>query len=466
MTKSGWILVGTVGLALVMTSLLVATRALKPEPPPWTTRSSEALRAFERGLDSLAKYYGAEAAQHFARAVELDRDFAVAKLQLLLTDGGSPQERERWFRELGEAEISQLSPREQFLIGYWRLRFSGNSAEGKALLDEYLARYPKDPWALSTDCGLEWEREAWDQAESCYRRLIAMHPNWVRAQNRLGLIAMARGQFKDAEEHFRTYGYIAPDQAAPWDSLGQLLAVRGHYDEASEAYQKAVSIKDDYCSARWHVAVLESLRRRFDTSETRLRELEAIGACGEFTTWGLVCSRRAWNAYSTGDLASARAYLDDECLESRGGFDFVAHRLALAAGDLDEAVRLELALKDRLREKREDGDVYVFYGNFLQATGKHLVAMRTWSESGASGDRDGVKRACRLLREADDTMLYWGIDRAMFKLFNLRQLARCYDLTSQPDLAARARADLDRVNPRYRAEYAVPELPGTGSLDR
>ncbi|MEO1083988.1 MAG: tetratricopeptide repeat protein, partial [Acidobacteriota bacterium] len=329
MTKTTWLAAGLAGLALAAATAFFVKRALEPEKPVWTTPSSEALKAFERGLDSRAKFYWSEAAQHFARAVELDRDFAVAKLQLLLTDGGTSEERERWFRELGEAEIEGLSDREQFLLGYWRARFSGDSAQGRELLEAYLARHPEDPWAISTECELEWEREAWDQAEACYRRLIDMHPNWVRAQNRLGLIAMARGQFTEAEEHFRTYGYIAPDQAAPWDSLGQLLAVGGHYEKAEEAYRRAISIKHNYCYAHWHLAVLESLKRRFGNSEERLRELESMDACGDYITWGLVCARRAWNAYAVGDLEGARGHMDEECLENRGGFDFVAHRLAL-----------------------------------------------------------------------------------------------------------------------------------------
>ncbi|MEO1085736.1 MAG: hypothetical protein AAFY88_15960, partial [Acidobacteriota bacterium] len=106
-----------------------------------------------------------------------------------------------------------------------------------------------------------------------------------------------------------------------------------------------------------------------------------------------------------------------------------------------------------------DGDAYIFYGNFLRATGKHLVAMRRWTEAGGGGGEE-VDAACDLLAEADETLLYWGLDRAMFKLFNLRQLARCHDLTGDPTAAAQARAELDRVNPRYRAEYAVPELVG------
>ncbi|MEM8998175.1 MAG: hypothetical protein AAGF23_25555, partial [Acidobacteriota bacterium] len=136
MTKTTWLAAGLAGLALTAAAAFVVIRVLEPEPPVWTTPSPEALRAFERGLDSRAKYYWAEATQHFARAVELDRDFAVAKLLLLLTDGGTSEERERWFRELGEAEIGGLSAREQFLLGYWRARFSGNSAEGRELLED------------------------------------------------------------------------------------------------------------------------------------------------------------------------------------------------------------------------------------------------------------------------------------------------------------------------------------------
>ena len=453
-----WWLAGFAALVATALAGYAVICAMREEPSPWTSASPKALESFELGLDSLAKLYWSDAATHFARAVELDEDFDVAKLQLLLVDGGTPEERERWFRDLSEADLAPLQPRERFLIGYWRARFSGDGAEAATLLERYLEAAPEDPWAISTDCERSWVEEVWDEAEACYRRLIDMHPNWVQAQYRLGLIAMARARFEESEEHFRTYRFIAPDQAAPWDGLGQLLMTRGHYEKAAEAFEQALEIKDDYCFAVWHLAILHSMSRQFEQSERHLQRLEAMPACSDYRNWGMVCSRRAWNAYSGGDLEGARQVMDGACLERRGGFDFVAHRLALAAQDFDQARQLEGRLESRLEEKRESGDVYLFYENFLRATGKHLVAMRMWAQGAGGGSPSA---ACRLLAEADEALLYWGSDRAMFKLFNLRQLAACLEVAGKDQVAADVRANLDEVNPRYRAEYDVPEVAGT-----
>ena len=49
----------------------------------WTSSSEEAIREFESGLESRMKLYAGEANEHFERALELDPDFVVAKLQLV-----------------------------------------------------------------------------------------------------------------------------------------------------------------------------------------------------------------------------------------------------------------------------------------------------------------------------------------------------------------------------------------------
>ena len=43
---------------------------------------------------------------------------------------------------------------------------------------------------------------------------------------------MMQGRFAEAEESFKSYRFIALDQANPHDSLGELYITTGRYDEA------------------------------------------------------------------------------------------------------------------------------------------------------------------------------------------------------------------------------------------
>ncbi|MEM6794035.1 MAG: tetratricopeptide repeat protein [Acidobacteriota bacterium] len=450
--KRWWLLAVAAAAVAVAAGILTLVAVVREPKAEWTTSSPTALEAYELGVDELAKYYEADAATHFERALELDPDFAAAKLQLLLVKSMSSAEHERRARELAEIETDALQPRERFLLEYWGARFEGQPARAAEILDAFLELYPEDPWAMMSRCSDAWEAEDWPRAEACYESLIDLHPNWVQAQNRLGLVAMAQGRFERAEERYRTYRFIAPDQAAPWDALGQLQAVRGEYEGAERSFRHALEVKGDFCDARWHLFLLYTYTGRLEEAAVELEIIEGAESCADLSRWGLVCSRKAWMRYLGGDLEGAVETLDAACLEQRGGFDFVAHRLALASADLETARTLEVALEERLRVKREQGDFYLYYTNFLRGTGLHLTGMRHLM----LGD---LAKACGELEASDELLLFWGIHRGFFKLFNLKKLADCRAAAGDSVGADAVRAELERINPRFLAEYRMPALP-------
>ena len=76
--KTIWLGVLAVTVAVAGLSLIALPRSAE-----WTTSSDEALAEFEAGLDAEMKIYGMDAVRHFDRAVEIDSEFAVAKLRLI-----------------------------------------------------------------------------------------------------------------------------------------------------------------------------------------------------------------------------------------------------------------------------------------------------------------------------------------------------------------------------------------------
>ena len=83
-------------------------------------------------------------------------------------------------------------------------------------------------------------------------------PNWVVAHNALGYIKMMRERFSEAEEHFKSYRFIAPDQANPHDSLGELFVAVGRNDEAEASFETAIEIKSNFWPAYNHIALMKS----------------------------------------------------------------------------------------------------------------------------------------------------------------------------------------------------------------
>ena len=451
MTRSWmWPVLGLVALLLPVLLWLVQSRSEEPE---WTGRSPEALEELEAGLDDLARQYWSDAVVHFERALELDPEMPIAKLQLAQLYAGDDSERERLWRDLGDIPRDQLNPREQFLVEYWSHRHGGRAAEAEAVLERYLAQLgdgDSDPHALSVLCNDRWERQQWDDAEVCYRRLIARHPNWVQAQSRLGLIAMAQGEFELADESFQTFRYIAPDQAAPHDSIGQLQAVLGRYEDAERSFQHALEVKSDYCMAVHHLQRLYFMWGKWQQSVETLERMESLETCSYLREWGVFCATQAWNAYVAGDIEKAsQLLLEGGCLEKRGGFDLLAYRLAVLNGDFEAADAMEAAIEGFISEKESAG----FQGrrSYLEALLFHSRGVRSY----AQGE---WQAACELFQRADDISLYWGLERSRFKLFNLKHLQRCYERSGHPTAVSAVRQSIAAVNPQVLDQDWLSDL--------
>ena len=187
-------------LIIVLVTAAVAAAALsvpwllEKRSADWTTKSPEALAAFEAGLDARMRFYLLDAAASFRRAIELDPQFAAARVQLaaVTTDG---EERKLLRKELEAIDVSRLNERERFLVELARVP----REQQAEICARYLASHPEDSWALYVAAGQAWDREDWAAAPELSTRLLRVDPNWALARNNLGYLAMARAQFAEAE---------------------------------------------------------------------------------------------------------------------------------------------------------------------------------------------------------------------------------------------------------------------------
>ena len=421
---------------------------LREPAAEWTTRSPRALREFTQGLEDQAKIYRMDAVHHFEEALELDPSFVMAKLQLAFLYS-SESERRRMLDELREVDPGQLNPRERFLLAYRLARADGRDGDAQASLDAFLEHHPSDPYGIRVQCALDWEAQEWDAAEGCYNRLLELHPTWVEARNHLGYIAMARGRFDEAEERFRTYRYLAPDQANPYHSLSELFTVLGRYEEAEEDLAEVIRIKPDFCPAYTQLAEVGFLSGRLDLAERAISDLESIEACDLMKERGVACSMRAWVLYARGDAEGAWKQLEGGCLERRQGFDLLGHRIAVMTGRSEEATRMEAVLSEYRDEVEAAGRPV--HAKFLAALLAHMQGIRAL----AAGD---LHQAVERLNEADAKLGYWGGERASIKLFNRLNLLRALELLGRVPQAEALRRQIDEVNPRLVDAFPLPDV--------
>ena len=440
----------------VLAALLLGTGAIalivgQRRQPEWTTSSPEALAEFRKGLEAEMKYYQDEALEHYRAAAELDPHFAVAKLkqmQFTKRDSEGKEEVERLVAELREVDLDRLNQRERFLLEYRFARLDKENAKAEKLLTAYLERSPADPWALSMRCAQAWDRQDWEVVERCNRKLLAADPNWVRAQNDLGYIAMAQGKFDQAEELFRTYLFVAPDQPNPHDSLGELLTVRGRYAEAEQQFEEALRIRPDFCASWAHWRLNAWLEGDPGKPLMVLDRARDAGVCDPSFLARQRCEHAIWDELARGNADAAfAAAADPACSERPGDLFPPLYLAALSSGHREEADRMIDELKHRMageaRQNPYSGAALEFFeGARLSAAGDHAPALAR-------------------LQAADQGFVYWGEGQGIHKLLNRLAIAALLEKTGDTAGARAMRDEVRAVNPRLAARFANQTmLPG------
>ncbi len=431
-----WFLIALAGVALGAIMLMA-----RSGPGEWTTDSSRALAELAKGHDAEMKIYRDEAVKHYRRALELDPDFVAAKLALMRVIHDR-DELARLAEELAVADPRPLTAREQFLVRYRLARHEGRSKEARQILKSFLDVYPGDPWGLDAWADLYWSEQNLEKASAVYEKLLAADPNWVLAQNRLGYMAMAQGRFAEAEELFRTYAYIAPDQANPYDSMGELLTVLGRYDEARAQLEEALAIKPDFCASYEHLIEVETLAGRLEAVEPVIERAEAAG-CRESWIALARCDLAFWRDYMAGDYDGPWREERSECLEKVGRHHFLIHRMAALSGRFEVAREIEDELAKRIEKgvSEDTAEIKHYKGALLHFQGVRLLAQ---GETEAAAER---------LQKADELLLYWGQGESILKLFNRLNLACAYDLAGRRLEAKKLLGEVAEVNPPMAGFY-------------
>ncbi|HUO87094.1 MAG TPA: hypothetical protein VM617_06860 [Thermoanaerobaculia bacterium] len=432
-------------LALLLPVALAAAVAAgcwRHEAPQWTSESSAALAELEAGHEAMQKLYFSDASDHFGRALEHDPDLVVAKLrvvQLGRSPAAPPQRIAELIEEVRAADLDTLTPRESLLVRYFLARIDRELERAKTAVDAYLAEHPDDPYAIELVCGVAFAAGDLDEAERCNRRLIELDPNRVGAQNTLGYLAMARGDFAGAEERFTVYRYVAPDQANPHDSLGELYLLTGRYDEAVAEFESAVAAKSDFCPSWQNLVLAELLRDDFAAAETRLAEARRANGCGDRTLTLIACRIDLWRSKVSGE-PGAVLERGNECRGESVELLVISAWAAWTAGHADEAAAIEEQLKP--------------YGDqepSARASVEHLAGVRLLH----TGD---PAAAAERFRAADRQLLFHS-QQWLFKQFNRRALAVALAAAGEGDAAAAVRAEISAVDP-HLLDHAIFSLEG------
>jgi tetratricopeptide (TPR) repeat protein len=94
------------------------------------------------------------------------------------------------------------------------------------------------------------------EEEECYRRAIALRPDYPEAHNNLGAVLRARGDLSGAAEEYRAALRLRPGYPEAHYNYGILLQTLGSVQGAVEHLRRALELRPDYVDAHYGLANL------------------------------------------------------------------------------------------------------------------------------------------------------------------------------------------------------------------
>jgi tetratricopeptide (TPR) repeat protein len=217
-----------------------------------TTSSDAAYRVYRDAMENERRFYFKEAREGFAKALELDPQFAEAMLGLA----------RRTDSDQGLALVKRAAKERDRLTERERLHVDLQLAGRERKMDEVLRvsriiheKYPDDIGAAMVLAAHEIETGNTEKALQIFSELLAVEPNNAQAYNSIGYFYAYRGEYDKAIENIKKYQFMAPDQANPYDSLGEIQAYSGHYDEAIANLNQALKLKPDFFNSYLNLGV-------------------------------------------------------------------------------------------------------------------------------------------------------------------------------------------------------------------
>jgi Tfp pilus assembly protein PilF len=442
-------------LAVVVLVVAGVTLVALPSDPAWTTSSADALAEFEAGEVALNKFYMTEALRHFENAVEIDPDFLVAKWRVTrlrqVLGGDRP---DQFVDELMKADLSGLTPRERFFIEFWRAGQNNQPEEEARLLDECVRASPDDPYILDRKARVAWIERDFETADRLLQEVLERDLNWVTAYNLLGYIKMEQGRFKEAEEHFKSYRFIAPDQANPHDSLGELFITVGRYGEAESTLNRAIDIKRDFWASYHHLAIMFAYIGDFDAVERVMDRGRAAGMPDE-VLFGMECRARFAELANRG---AWRQIFDERNSECVRGIDnalaaIFVHRAACHLGEWETAMAIEDRSAKILADAKKNGNDEIFL-----AFGP-VVPLLRGVRNAIEGKLDEAEEQLRL---SDELLTFMGVDPAMTKLNNRLLLVEVLLASGKDAEAHQLLSTVRRINAPMAREFEASGLRALG----
>lgn len=236
-----------------------------------TTSSDEARKEFLAGRDLAERLRITDSIAHFDKAISLDPNFALAELNRA---NASPTAKE-FFDHLNKAVTlsSKASDGERMLIEAAQAGANANPTKQKEILEQLVAAYPNDERAHFNLGGYYFGQQDFVQAIGHYKRATELAPTYSTAFNILGYAYRQNEAYSDAENAFKKYIELIPNDPNPYDSYAELLLKMGRFDEAIVQYNKALGIDPNFINSHFGIAAALAYSGKASEAQSELQKI-------------------------------------------------------------------------------------------------------------------------------------------------------------------------------------------------
>jgi tetratricopeptide (TPR) repeat protein len=333
---------------------------------PITTASDEARGLFIEARDLAEKLRAQDARPVYDQAIAADPTFAIAYYGRALAAATNAD----FFANLEKAmaNVDQASEGEQLLIRALDAGVRGEPDEQLQILQQLVETHPNDERAHNALGGAYTGRQEFEKGIAEFERAIEIDPEFSASYNNLGYAQRAVGNYAAAEEAFKRYIDLIPDDPNPHDSYAELLMKMGRHDESIAEYRAALAADPEFTFSYVGIATNQTLMGQGDAARTTLQELYDKAPDSGVRRQALI--NKASSYLHEGNTDAAMAALGEAHVIAQGENDWLA-----VSGD-----------------HQLMGDVQLFAGNADEAATHYAQAL----ESGEQADvPEGVKAGIR-----------------------------------------------------------------------
>ncbi|MEN6630374.1 MAG: tetratricopeptide repeat protein, partial [Sulfuricella sp.] len=123
-----------------------------------------------------------------------------------------------------------------------------------------------------------------DEAITCCRKALALKPGFPEAYNQMGIALNEQGKFDEAASCYRQALALRPGYTDAYNNLGITLRDQGKLHEAIACYQKTLELKPDFAAACSNLAsIFRMLGRNNEATELYRAALKSKPTCDMHT---------------------------------------------------------------------------------------------------------------------------------------------------------------------------------------